>query len=333
MKKKRLIPGKVIFALVLLVFLWLVVTYFAQTKHIVVVLTSGKWYWIALAAVCQLIYYPFYAYFVEHVFSIFDVDFNYRKIIPIYLASKFTDVALPIATLGQVAVFVRNGKKHDISPVNVGIGISFVMVFVLSAFSLLSLFSIIIMLIFGEWRSYIMVALIILIAFVALAVLFIIRLSLIKKPLNKAFLWLIRIAAKLVGQGSVEMKEIDKIFQEIGVDLRAHKDKIWPGLLLALMTHFINIATFAFIYLAFAGQLDMMAVLAGYVSGLLFTIVSITPQGVGVAEAVMITTLHSFGLDIPTAAVITLAFRGLLYWLPFFPGFYVFSHLELSEEV
>lgn len=331
MLKRNFSIKKLAFFILVIVFLWIAVSYFGQTKHILAVLIAGKWYWITLAVLAQIIFYPFYAFFVEYVFKIFKVAFCRRQILPIYLASKFTDVALPIATVGKVAIFVRNGKKHDITPISVGIGMSFTILLEIGSFTTLSLVILYLMYFFGEPRQYLLVTLAILAVFVIAATLMIVKTAKSDKPFSKTSVWIIKKVAKLAGQRSINMYEVRGIFNEISRDLSEGGKRIWTAFGFGILVHFIYILTLAFIYLAFANNFSVLAILATYVAGLLFTIVSITPQGVGVAETIMITTLHSFGVDISVAAVITLAYRGLLYWLPLFPGFYYFSHLELKQ--
>lgn len=331
-KKSKLAIGKIIFWIFIIVFLWLVFTHFAQTKQIVMVLSHGKWYWIILAVILQFFYYPFYSHFIEYIFNMFRVRMTSKEILPIYIASKFTDVALPIATVGKAAIFIRNGHRHKILPLNIGIGIGFVILFEITAFILISLATIVLLYLFGHSATFLLISLLILTGAVGLAVIFLIRRAVYELPPNHFVLWIIKIVARVAGQGKMKTEELEDVFLEIGQDLKANVRKIQPAIYRALTAHLMNLVTFAFIYLAFAGHFNFLAIIAGYVAGLLFTIVSITPQGVGVAETIMVTTLHGFGLDIPTAAVITLAYRGLLYWLPLFAGFYVFSRLELRSD-
>lgn len=331
MKIAKASLGKLVFWILLIIFSWLVITRFAQTRHIFEVLVSGKWYWILLAVGCQVFFYPFYANFLQKVFQIFRAEIPRGKILPMYLATKFTDVALPIASVGQIGIFVRNGKKHNISPLNAGISVAFVLFLQISAFLATALLSLIILYVFHEPRTYLVFSILILALVIALATLFLVRLSVYRIPPDKFVLWIITHLARMFGQKQVDLAEIEKIFLEIGADLKKGQDKILPVFWMAFTTHLLNMMTFAFIYLAFAGSFNPLAIIAGYVACLLFTIVSVTPQGVGVAETILVATLHSFGMDISVAAVITLAFRGLLYWLPFFPGFYFFSKLELRS--
>ena len=332
MKENKISKSKIVFWLLFVVFFWIAITYFAKTEQIIQVLSQGKWYWIIPAILCQIFYYPYHSYFASSVFDIFcEKKIPAKDILPIYIASKFTDVALPVATFGEVAIFIRQSKKLKASPLDLGIGTIFSLLFEVTAFLILSFLIIFILFVFRQPNPVFFLTLLFLTAFMCLVYLFIIRIT-THKNLNRLFLWLIRLVSRVTGQKKTEMNQIEVIFHEIGKDLTKNGHEIWPALQKAIVTHSINIITFAFIFMAFAGHFNLFAILAGYVACLLFTIVSITPQGVGVAEVIMIKTLQSFGLDLSTGAVITLAFRGLLYWLPLFAGFYVFSHLEFRKE-
>lgn len=58
----------------------------------------------------------------------------------------------------------------------------------------------------------------------------------------------------------------------------------------------------------------------GYGVGVLFWIVAITPQGIGLVEGVMAIVFTSLGVPSAPATVTALAFRGLGLWLPAFIG-------------
>ena len=332
MQKFKASIGKMLIWVLALVFLWLIVTHFTQTTSILAALGNGRWYWILLAVICQIIFYPFYAIFLEHIFSLFNVNLGRRNLLSIYIASKFTDVALPIATVGKVAIFVRQGKRSQVPPLNIGIGIGFVVIFELTAFLIISWLTMIALLLSHQPHAFLQFTLLIFSLIIAVVLFFTVRLIVTDKTPGVVFLWVMKTLARISGQKGLDLKEIETVFVEAGNDLKKNARKILPGFVIALSTHLINLITFALIYLAFVGHFNLFAILATFVAGLLFTIVSITPQGVGVAETVMVATLHSFGLDVPQAAVITLAYRGLLYWLPFFLGFYFFSRLELKNN-
>lgn len=328
---ERVSSKKIFFWLFLIVFLWLAVSRFAETKRIFEVLSTGRWYWISLAIICQIIYYPLYAKFVDFVFRIFRLKIGWRKLLPVTIAAKFTDVALPVATFGTVAIFLRHSKKQNLSIANTGIGVAFALLTQVLAFTLVAIASFTLFYIVDGIPAYLSVAFYLLLIIVGVTLYYIVRLSAKRTPPSRFVLWVIKSIVRAAGQKQVEIETVEAIFLEIGSDVSTNRRKILPGLMLALNLQLINFVTLSFIYLAFVGHFHFQAILMAYVSALLFTIVSVTPQGVGVVETVMINSLILSGLDISEAAVITFVFRSLLYWLPVFAGFYFFSRLEFDS--
>jgi len=69
---------------------------------------------------------------------------------------------------------------------------------------------------------------------------------------------------------------------------------------------------------------------AGYAVGILFWIVSITPQGIGVVEGVMTLAFTSLGIPTAVAATVVLAFRGLTFWIPMLLGFFAVQRMHTT---
>jgi uncharacterized membrane protein YbhN (UPF0104 family) len=61
---------------------------------------------------------------------------------------------------------------------------------------------------------------------------------------------------------------------------------------------------------------------------MLFWMVSITPQGIGMVEGAMVLVCTSLGVPAAEATAITLAFRGLSLWLPLLVGFFLLRRLR-----
>lgn len=333
MKEGNTSGAKIVFWLLLLVFLWIVLGHIAKTEQILRVLASGRWLWIFLALLCQLLIYPYYTYFVRYVLKMFKVDLGFTNTLYMHLASKFTDIAVPISTVGQVAIYVRNAKKFNLSALDMGIGVSLVLLFEVSAFSLLSILTLITLFSFHQYQSYLLIPVFVLLIFVLGIIAVVIRTVMAKRKLSKRLTRFALFVARLFRIKEASRETIDTAIHEASNNLSSAGGKIWTSLSLAFGAHMINLLTLALIFLAFTPSFNFFAILTAYVTGLLFTIISVTPQGVGVAEAAMVAALHAFGVDLSAAAVITLAFRGLLYWLPLFVGFYAFSHLELKDSV
>jgi phosphatidylglycerol lysyltransferase len=110
-------------------------------------------------------------------------------------------------------------------------------------------------------------------------------------------------------------------FTEAAVAIAAHPERLWDTLAVALVAHFIDLLSLAALFRAFHQPVSFGVLIAGYAMAVLFWIVSITPQGIGVVEGTMALVLTSLGVPAERATVIALSFRGLTFWLPLMIGF------------
>lgn len=68
------------------------------------------------------------------------------------------------------------------------------------------------------------------------------------------------------------------------------------------------------------GITEVNVLVAGYVVTNIFTVVSPSPNGVGVAEVAASVTLTAYGTSVSTATAVALVFRGFVFWIPFAIG-------------
>jgi Mg2+-importing ATPase len=66
-----------------------------------------------------------------------------------------------------------------------------------------------------------------------------------------------------------------------------------------------------------------VAVFTSFMLASLARTVGIVPGGLGTFEAVSVTTLRAAGVSLPAALAATLLFRGLSFWLPMIPGWWL----------
>jgi hypothetical protein len=89
----------------------------------------------------------------------------------------------------------------------------------------------------------------------------------------------------------------------------------------ALLNEVINVMMLYLITLAFGVQIGYGPLIAVYAASILFFIVSPTPGGLGFVEGTLILIMTSLNISLEQATVITLAYRGITFWLPFALGF------------
>ena len=61
--------------------------------------------------------------------------------------------------------------------------------------------------------------------------------------------------------------------------------------------------------------------------------VSPTPGGLGAVEAALVSGLTGYGMPDGKAVAAVLTFRLFTFWLPMLPGWFVFQHMQLQEEL
>jgi uncharacterized protein (TIRG00374 family) len=96
----------------------------------------------------------------------------------------------------------------------------------------------------------------------------------------------------------------------------------------ALLAHLLNMLSLYLLILAFYRWMGLGSLVAGYAISLTFRFASITPQGVGVAEGVVVLAYESLGMPAAQATAVTLAFHGMSVWLPILTGFVVLRRLK-----
>jgi len=94
--------------------------------------------------------------------------------------------------------------------------------------------------------------------------------------------------------------------------------------LLSVLASLFELGCFIMVGIAF-GVTDPAALLGGYVVAILFTMIAITPMGLGVVEAAIVVMLTSYGVPLGVATAISLVFRGIVFWGPFAVGIVVFQ--------
>ena len=101
---------------------------------------------------------------------------------------------------------------------------------------------------------------------------------------------------------------------------------------IGLIAHVINICTLYSIFLAFNIKGSLGIIIAGYAMTRLFWIISPTPNGIGIVEALMPVVYTSLGLETAGATIITVAYRGISFWFPFVLGFFLLRRSLLRNS-
>lgn len=85
----------------------------------------------------------------------------------------------------------------------------------------------------------------------------------------------------------------------------------------------LDTLTIVILIWALGGHASLSGVFMSFMISNLFRTISVIPGGLGTFEATSVLTLKMAGLDVTTALSATFLFRGLSFWLPMLPGFWL----------
>ena len=86
-----------LFWLLVLIFVYVLVSRFTEVKELIDTLEQGKWIWVLVAALLQYLYFISYSGLYHSAFSVVDVKSNLKELIPVMFGSVFMNVATPLA--------------------------------------------------------------------------------------------------------------------------------------------------------------------------------------------------------------------------------------------
>jgi uncharacterized protein (TIRG00374 family) len=103
-------------------------------------------------------------------------------------------------------------------------------------------------------------------------------------------------------------------------------------LLFAFANKALMIGVLAASFLSFEVPFTAGTVIGGFAISYLFLIVSPTPSGIGIVEGIMPLALSSLRVDWSQAVIITLAYRGITFWVPLGVGAAAFRALNRDTK-
>jgi uncharacterized protein (TIRG00374 family) len=144
-----------------------------------------------------------------------------------------------------------------------------------------------------------------------------------------------RIAKPFIHRAYLNEARAHEFAHEMSNDLQSLRKRyhslIMP-LLYALLSKALLMCVLSAVFLAFQVPFSAGTIIGGFAISYLFLIMSPTPAGVGIIEGVMPLALSSLRVPWSQAVVITLAYRGITFWIPLGFGAVAFRMLERESK-
>jgi glycosyltransferase 2 family protein len=317
-----------IFWILVIVFLWVVISRFSQIKNLYESMLQGQWQWVVVAIGLQFIYFTTFSGLYQSSFQIVGVESKLFELIPVTFSALFMNLAIPIGSASGFSLFVDDASRRGQSAARATIGTLLVMISDLSAFMMVLVVGMIFLFtrhdlkIYESFTASILLLLIVsLISFLFLGLwrpLWLARLMSVGKNIANRIAHLFR-RPDFLDESWVERNTNE--FTEAATAVANQPLLLARNIAIGFAAHLANLATLYVLFLAFHQPVELGVLVAGYAMGILFLIIAITPQGIGVVEGIMTLVFASLGVPIDKATIIALTYRGLTFWLPMFIGF------------
>lgn len=315
-------------ALVLLFTIGFVLTRGAEVQQIASTLQRGDVRWISLALAIQFAWLVNVGASLRAIFRALGVGERLRDLIPMAMVVNLVSVVTPTIGMGGMAYFIRRARQRGHPVGRATTAAAMYLLYDYFAVLVVIGLGLIVLVRRNQLTSGEVFATIFLSAYAGVLG-FLLYLGMRSAHRFGDALAAIghignRILRPFVKRDRFDVRHAHEFARDIAEGLEAARRS--PGGLvlpaaLALSNKAWMIATLFLIFLAFGQPFSVGTLIAGYSIGALFAVVSPTPSGIGFVEGAMTLVLTSLNVPLASAAVITLAYRGVTFWFPLLLGF------------
>lgn len=320
---------KLLIAVLLFLGILFIFAQFAEIEKIYETVKQGQWQFIALACLIQVIWFWNVAASYYSIYRSLGIYERPEILFLLSTGANFVNVVAPSIGMGGMVVFIDQARRRGNSTGKVTVaGVLFVLFEYMGVLLLLALGMFILF-----RTNHLTVAeivasgLLFLIASVLATVLYLGMYSsqLLGNILASAAGVINRILWPFTKRAYLSEDYARRFAHDSAEGLHYVRQRprtlIWP-LLLSISSKLLLMAVLYFSFRAFKTPVTLSTLVAGFSVAYLFMIISPTPSGIGFVEGALTITLSSFQVPLSAATVVTLAYRGITFWLPLLFGMF-----------
>ncbi len=322
---------KFLIALVIMLGIIFVMYRLSEVELILETFRRGESGYIFFAGLLQIFWLVIVGASYQAIYQALGIQQKLRHMVPLVTAVNFTNIIAPTVGLSGMAVFISEARRRNYSPGRVAIAWALFVEFDYLGFLCVLILGLIVLFRRNHLSGVEITAsaIFMLIAGLMAVLLYLGMVS--ADALSKALTCLVRLANRVARpfihrEYLSEQRAHDFAYEaaEGLLELRTDPKKMLIPALLALSNKTIQIINLALIFMAFKVPISIGTIVAGFSIASLFAIVSPTPAGIGIVEGALTLILKSMYIPLESAAIITLAYRGITFWLPLLLGMIAF---------
>ncbi len=326
---------KFIIAFVLLLGFFFVVAKLAEIQNIAETLKRGIWWFVLLALLVELLWVLNCGASFRSIYRAMGIEEQLSTLSLMVSAANFINVVAPSAGVGGLAIFMSEARRRNYSPARAAVaGVLFLL------FDYLGLIGILLvgLIVLIRRNDLTLVVILASAALIGLALLFAFLLNLGMQSavaLGNALAGMARVLNRIMRPfihreylSEARAHEFAHDAADGLVRMRNEPKSMLMPLFLALTNKTALLIILTLVFLAFKVPISIGTIIACFSIGYLFVIISPTPAGIGVVEGALTLALTSMYISLDDAAIITLSYRGITFWLPMLFGMVSLRVLE-----
>ena len=311
---------------------------FSEIETVLETLKMGNLWFILLAFVIQLTWYVAAGLTYQSLYHLLGMHESVYKLSLLYASANFVNTIAPSAGMGGMAVFIAAAGRDGHSPGKVTVAGMVSLFLDYLAFLCILTLGLIVLFRRNDLDPTEIVASVIIFA-IAAGLGFLLYLgSKSATALGNVLAWMARlvnrVAHPFIHRDYLNEARAHEFADEMAADLKSlpqqSRSLILP-FLYCLAAKAILMGVLIAVFLAFQVPFSAGTIIGGFSITYLFLAVSPTPSGIGIVEGVMPLALSSLRVPWGQAVIITLAYRGITFWVPLGLGAIAFRLLERQK--
>ncbi|HNT23255.1 MAG TPA: lysylphosphatidylglycerol synthase transmembrane domain-containing protein [Anaerolineales bacterium] len=326
---------KFLIAIILMLGILFVIGRAAELESIVATIQQGDWRFLVAALVLWLAWLVSVAACFRGIYRGLGIQESIASMLLLVASANFVNVIAPSGGVGGITIFVAEARRRNYSPARAMVaGALYVLFDYIGFLSVLAL-GLIVLIRRNNLNTGEIVASAVLVTVATVLALLLYLGTRSGQALGRVLAWGVRVVNRvsrpfthretLSEQRSTEFAN-DAAEGLLELHNRPHS-MITP-ISMALTSKGFLVLILLLCFLAFRVPVSVGTVIAGYSIAYLFVIVSPTPAGIGIVEGALTLSLTSMYIPLEAAALITLAYRGITFWLPLLVGMIAFRLLS-----
>lgn len=330
---------KIIFILVLFLAAAFVYLSFGELESILETLQHGSIWFLLLAVMIQFSWFLMMGLIYQSLYQVLNMHESLTRLSLLSAAATFVNIVAPTVGMSGMAFFISHAARNRRSVGKLTIVTMLGLFLDYAAFLIILTLGLIVLFRRNNLNPTELIASGVMFA-VAAGFGFLLYLgSRSADALGNTLAWMARLVNRVVNpfihRAYLSEERAHEFAHEMADDLKSLPERyhsLFIPLLYSLAGKALLMCVLVSVFMAFQVPFTAGTIIGGFAIAYLFLIVTPTPAGVGIIEGVMPLALSSLRVPWSEAVVITLAYRGVTFWIPLTFGAIAFRMLQREDK-